>query len=222
MLNGPGDGESCRFSVGAIHGSPAAPPSPRGAVPEAPPAPATHREVRAACGASALGVRRIKRGHSQAAARLPWPNGPGNRMPQRGQEVSRPKAVTDEGAMPAPAGRIENGNVILRRAGPTCPANPGGPQRAQNTRPRRLNGKRQQSPVGAGLTPRALAPQAAHASRCVAGSAPPARPHPPPRSSPISTRKRKETPHGVSFLFGGDCWTREPQSCSRARSETKN
>ncbi len=33
--------------------------------------------------------RRIKRGHSQAAARLPWPNGPGNRMPQRGQEVAR-------------------------------------------------------------------------------------------------------------------------------------
>ena len=41
--------------------------------------------------------RRIKRGQSQAAARLPWPNGPGNRMPQRGQEVSRPQAVTDEG-----------------------------------------------------------------------------------------------------------------------------
>ena len=43
--------------------------------------------------------RRIKRGHSQAAARLPRPNGPGNRMPQRGQEVARPQAVTDEGAM---------------------------------------------------------------------------------------------------------------------------
>ncbi len=61
--------------------------------------------------------RRIKRGHSQAAARLPWPNGPGNRMPQRGQEVARPKAMTDEGATPTDAGRIENGNVIPRRGG---------------------------------------------------------------------------------------------------------
>ena len=52
----------------------------RGAVPEAPPAPATHREVRAACGASALGVWRMKRARRKAAARFSRPEGSGNRF----------------------------------------------------------------------------------------------------------------------------------------------
>ena len=65
---------------------------------------------------------RMQRGRSKAAAQLPWPKGPGNRMPQRGQEVARPvKAVTDEGAISKDV-VCSPPRAYLRRAGPMCPA----------------------------------------------------------------------------------------------------
>ena len=80
---------------------------------------------------------RMKRGCGKAAARLPWPNGPGNRMPQRGQEVSRPKAVTDEGATTRPTPPFLN----------PAPGK-GGTHRSRPTQ------KKQRFPVGAAAYPK--------------------------------------------------------------------
>ena len=76
--------------------------------------------------------------------------------------------------LPRKAGHIgpalRRNGASVRRAGPMCPASPRNVHRYG-----RLNGTRQRQPiVGAGLTPRALAPPTAHSSQGVAGAAPPA------------------------------------------------
>ena len=134
--------------------------------------------TRADCGASALGVRRMQRGRSKAAARFSRPEGSGNRFAATRARVFPGSSRSSPPHSPQCAhwgtfpprgrrGRMANGIVPHRRGGRLCPPNPGNAIRQP-----RINAKRlRYFPRPASTSPRRKTPQGRRPHAWAASSA---------------------------------------------------